>query len=125
MNPVLIVEDDESLATLLARSLRGHGHDVVIAPDAEAAGHELDTGLDPSIVLLDLNLPGATGWSLLARADLQATTAPPVVVVSAMAVQPARLRAAGVAGFLPKPFALETLLSTIDRLTAGRDVTRG
>ena len=33
-----------------------------------------------------------------------------------MAVNPARLREFGVAGYLPKPFALETLPSTIDRL---------
>ena len=41
---------------------------------------------------------------------------PPVVVASAMAVSPARLREFDVAGYLPKPFALDTLRSTLDRL---------
>ena len=41
-----------------------------------------------------------------------------MVVASAMAVSPARLREFGVAGYLPKPFALDTLRSTLDRLLA-------
>ena len=39
-----------------------------------------------------------------------------MVVASAMAVSPARLREFGVAGYLPKPFALDTLRSTLDRV---------
>lgn len=118
MNPILLVEDDESLATLLVRSLRGHGYSVVVAPDVESADTSLDEGLQPSIVLLDLNLPGETGWSLLRREDLRGAASPPVVVVSAMTVQPSRLREAGVVGFLPKPFALATLIATIERVAS-------
>ena len=46
-----------------------------------------------------------------------------MVVASAMAVSPARLREFGVAGYLPKPFALDTLRSTIDRLLPRRSRT--
>lgn len=116
MNPILLVEDDESLTTVLVTSLRGHGYSVVVAPDVESAGTSLDGGLQPSIVLLDLNLPGETGWSLLRREDLRAAASPPVVVVSVMTVQPSRLREAGVGGILPKPFALATLLASIERV---------
>ena len=59
---------------------------------------------------------GQTGWSLVKSDALLAAGDPPVVVASAMTVSPARLREAGVAGYLPKPFALETLRSTLERL---------
>ncbi len=38
-----------------------------------------------------------------------------------MAVSPARLREFGVAGYLPKPFALDTLRSTLDRVLGSED----
>ena len=54
----------------------------------------------------------------------RAAGSPPVIVASAMAVSPARLREFGVAGYLPKPFALDTLRSTLDRLSDLGDRTR-
>ncbi len=113
---ILIVEDDEPLARILAAHLRAYGYLVTVAPTAEAAQAELAAGLRPGIVLLDINLPGQTGWSLVRSDALLAAGDPPVVVASAMTVSPARLREAGVAGYLPKPFALDTLRSTIERL---------
>jgi DNA-binding response OmpR family regulator len=114
--PILLVEDDETLGNLLARHLRAHGHQVTIAGSTEETITALERGLRPSLVLLDINLPGETGWSVLRSPAFEAVGRPPVVVASAMAVSPARLREFGVAGYLPKPFALDTLRSTIDRL---------
>ena len=113
---VLLIEDDEPLAGLLSAHLRAHGYEVTAAPSAEAAQTALQSGLRPDIVLLDINLPGETGWSIVRSDALVAAGNPPVVVASAMSVSPARLRDAGVAGYLPKPFALETLRATLERL---------
>lgn len=113
---ILLIEDDEPLAGILADHLRARGYDVTASPTAEAAQAALLAGLRPDIVLLDINLPGETGWSLVKSDILLAAGDPPVVVASAMSVSPARLRDNGVAGYLPKPFALETLRSTIDRV---------
>jgi DNA-binding response OmpR family regulator len=113
---VLLIEDDEALAGILAAHLRARGYTVTAAPTAEAADAELRTGLRPDIVVLDINLPGETGWSVVRSDALVAAGDPPVLVASAMSVSPARLREYGVAGYLPKPFALETLRTTIDRL---------
>jgi DNA-binding response OmpR family regulator len=113
---LLMIEDDEPLAGLLSAHLRAHGYTVTVAPSAEAAQAELARGLRPDLVLLDINLPGETGWSLVRSDALVAAGNPPVVVASAMSVSPARLRDFGVAGYLPKPFALETLRSTLERL---------
>jgi DNA-binding response OmpR family regulator len=113
---LLLIEDDESLAGLLAAHLRSRGYLVTVAPSAEAAEVALASGLRPGLVLLDINLPGDTGWSVLRSEAFAAAGRPPVVVASAMAISPARLRELDVAGYLPKPFALDTLRSTLDRL---------
>jgi DNA-binding response OmpR family regulator len=113
---VLLIEDDEPLAGILADHLRARGYDVTASPTAEAAQVALLAGLRPDIVLLDINLPGETGWSLVNSDALVAAGDPPVVVATAMSVSPTRLRDTRVAGYLPKPFALETLRSTIDRV---------
>ena len=115
---LLIIEDDESLAGLLAAHLRAHGYAVTVAPSAEKAETLLTERAHPSLILLDINLPGETGWSVLRSDAYAAAGRPPVIVASAMAVSPARLREFGVAGYLPKPFALDTLRSTLDRVLA-------
>ena len=68
------------------------------------------TACGPALVLLDLNLPGDTGWDLLRGPALAAAGSPPVVITSATTVSPTPLAEFGVAGYLPKPFPLETLV---------------
>ncbi len=113
---LLLVEDDESLRSILTRHLRSQGYLVDEAASAEAAAEALEGGLRPKLVLLDLNLPGDTGWDLLRGSSLAAAGSPPVVITSAITVSPRRLAEFGVAGYLPKPFPLETLVATIERL---------
>jgi two-component system, OmpR family, response regulator len=115
---LLLVEDDQPLAGLLSAHLRARGYTVTVAPTAEDAQAALTSGSRPDLLLLDINLPGETGWSLLRSDAFAAAGRPPVIVASAMAVNPSRLREFGVAGYLPKPFALDTLRSTIERLLA-------
>jgi DNA-binding response OmpR family regulator len=113
---VLMVEDDDSLRGFMARHLRNDGYAVTEVASAEAAEALLAGGLRPGLVLLDLNLPGDTGWDLLRGAGLSASGSPPVVITSATAVSPKRLAEFHVAGYLPKPFPLETLAATVARL---------
>jgi two-component system OmpR family response regulator len=113
---ILIVEDDEPLAGILSAHLTARGYQVTVASTAELALEWLADTLRPDVVLLDINLPGDTGWSVVRSDALVHAGDPPVVIASAMSVSPARLREHGVAGYLPKPFALETLTTTIDRL---------
>jgi DNA-binding response OmpR family regulator len=113
---VLIVEDDESLRRIVSRHLRAQGYEVDEASSAEAAAGALEGGLRPNVVILDLNLPGDTGWDLLRGVALAAAGSPPVVIASATTVSPRRLAEFGVAGYLPKPFPLDTLVATLERL---------
>ena len=112
---VLLVEDDESLRRIITRHLRGHGFQVAEADSAEAAVEALERGVRPRLVLLDLNLPGDTGWDLIRGPALTAIGGPPVVLTSATTVSPKRLAEYHVAGYLPKPFPLETLVATVNR----------
>jgi DNA-binding response OmpR family regulator len=113
---ILFVEDDESLRLIVARHLRAQGYEVDEADSAEAAVSLLEGGLRPGVVILDLNLPGDTGWDLLRGPALADAGSPPVAIVSATTVNPRRLAEFKVAGYLPKPFPLETLVATIERL---------
>jgi two-component system, OmpR family, response regulator len=113
---VLVVEDDESLRQIVSRHLRAQGYDVDESASAEDAAAAFDRGLRPNVVVLDLNLPGDTGWDLLRGSAYAAAGSPPVIVATATSVSPLRLAEFRCAGYLPKPFPLETLVATIERL---------
>ena len=118
---VLIVEDDESLRLIVSRHLRSIGYEVDEASSAEQAAVALKSEPPPDVVLLDLNLPGDTGWDLLRGSVLANAGSPPVVITSATTVSPKLLAEFGCAGYLPKPFPLETLVATLQRLFDSAD----
>jgi DNA-binding response OmpR family regulator len=112
---VLLIEDDVPLATTVSKLLRARGHDARVAASAEEASEMIRAGYRPTIVLLDINLPGDSGWGFLRSGALAPAGSPPVFVVSATAVPPARLREFDCAGYLPKPFAVPTLIEIVER----------
>jgi DNA-binding response OmpR family regulator len=121
---ILIIEDDESLRHIVSQYLRAQGYRVEEASSAEGAAGALDGGLRPGVVLLDLNLPGDTGWDLLRGPALAAAGSPPVIITSATTVSPRKLAEFGCAGYLPKPFPLETLVATVERLISSEEETQ-
>ena len=112
---VLLIEDDLPLATIISKHLKARGHDARVAASAEEATRIVRAGYRPTIVLLDINLPGESGWSFLRSGALDAAGKPPVFVVSATSIPPSRLREFGCAGYLPKPFAVSTLMEIVER----------
>jgi len=111
---VLVVEDTAEIRELLRALLQEEGYKVVLAADGFQAVDELSQG-DPSLVLLDLALPGMDGIALLRwMAANQGTKGIPVIVVSASAKSiPAEARGQ-VSYILEKPFELNELLSKVD-----------
>jgi DNA-binding response OmpR family regulator len=118
---VLMIEDDLPLAQIVVKHLRARGHDARLAESAEDAAEQIAAGFRPTIVLLDINLPGDSGWALLRSGSLKDAGSPPVFVVSATSVPPSKLREFGCAGFLPKPFAISTLIEIVERNPLGAD----
>ena len=112
---VLLIEDDLPLATIVSKHLKARGHQARVATSAEEATEIIRAGYRPTIVLLDINLPGDSGWGFMRGGALETAGAPPVFVVSATAVPPSRLREFDCAGYLPKPFAVPTLIEIVER----------
>jgi DNA-binding response OmpR family regulator len=113
---ILLVEDDPVLAETLERYLSAHRLQVTVVGSTEDAARMLGSGLLPGLVILDINLPGRTGWDLLRDPAYLESGSPPVVVTTATRVAPTRLREFSVAGYLPKPFPIRALMSAIDRI---------
>lgn len=79
---VLVVEDDQLMAGLLAEKLAKADFDVRLAVDGEIALKELENDV-PDIILLDLILPGMSGFEILAKVkEDERTKAVPVIILS-------------------------------------------
>lgn len=108
---ILLVEDEERLRRTLVLSLEGRGYRVTEAATAsEAVAAAL--GADFAVMLLDVNLPDATGWDVL-RQLRSAGSVLPIVVLSAVPPNPARVREFRPFGVLYKPFPIDALLRLI------------
>jgi DNA-binding response OmpR family regulator len=118
---ILFVEDDLVFSGIIGRHLRARRHDVRVAGTVAEALVILNSGFRPTIVLLDINLPDASGWDLLRSQRLRDAGSPLVYIVSATSVAPGRLREFGVAGILPKPFAISTLVEIVERRGEGNN----
>jgi DNA-binding response OmpR family regulator len=115
-NRILVVDDDSSVREMLTRVLIGEGYLVWTAPDGPT-GLELATAKKIDLVLLDLNLPEKSGWSIFQKlmAENPLLT---VVVITARSNQLFTALGAGVAALLEKPFNFPHMLQTIGHLLA-------
>jgi two-component system, OmpR family, response regulator MprA len=105
---VLIVEDDENLAHVLAGDLKLAGYEVMNAKTGLAA-LEIAAREQPDVVLLDLGLPDLDGLEVARR--LRADNAPVIIAVTARVSVSDRVDGlyAGADDYITKPFALEEL----------------
>jgi DNA-binding response OmpR family regulator len=113
--PVLLVDDDAPFVALIERQLTAHGYHVETAGSVAETQRLLKAGLRPGLVILDINLPDDSGWSLLRDGDLATAGSPPVVIMSGTQIRPERLRQFAVAGYLPKPVSMSLLTSCVER----------
>lgn len=109
---VLIVEDDRAVATLMCEVLTERGYQTLVASNAHTALQHLEC-LQPTVVTLDLGLPGISGVTLLQliRAQWPAAALPIVVVTAHPHLDP--MVRAHAQAMLPKPFDPDALLATI------------
>jgi CheY-like chemotaxis protein len=115
---VLLIEDDDLLAELIVDALRQRGVEVDHVADGLRAQARLDADAHDmaSVVVLDVNLPGRSGWSLL-EALTERDPAPAVVMISARATEADELRAfeLGAQDFVAKPLSLPVLVHRVHR----------
>jgi DNA-binding response OmpR family regulator len=111
---ILIVEDDDAIATGLELNLKLAGHATAIARDGlEALAHT--EAEDFALILLDINLPRKDGLEVL-TALRAADNLVPVIVLSAREREFDKVAALrlGADDYVTKPFALAELLARID-----------
>ena len=117
--PLMIIDDDDDLREALVDVMSAQGYDVVAFADARVALTALEEGQSPFLILLDLMMPGMSGWEF--RAAQQAN--PKLLSIPVVLVSAANMLSDGVHSFsdiemLRKPFDLNTLLTTVARYAA-------
>ena len=115
---VLVVEDNAVNLELLIALLEQEGCEVLVAETADA-GLRLARTAQPALILMDVQLPGMTGYEATRhlKAD-PATAAIPIVALTALAMQgeEERAKAAGCAGYLTKPLDTRVFRETVRKL---------
>jgi DNA-binding response OmpR family regulator len=124
----MVVEDDEAIRSVLAQALDFEmGAYTVVAPDGEEAVRWADR-LTPTIVILDLMLPGLNGVEVARRLRANPRTAASrIIAISALTPSAAarqRALAAGCDAFLAKPFRIDDLLDIVHRYLRETDPGR-
>ncbi len=121
---VLIVDDEEVIASTLQEFLQGEGFEVGVAGDAGSALAASET-LDPEVALLDVQLPGSDGLELLDRL-LKVRPETLVLMITAYATVENAVAAfrRGAHDYLMKPILFEELLTKIDRLISFKRLER-
>lgn len=117
--PLVYVADDEpELASLLREMLEDAGYDVRASPDGPALLRNVQAAR-PDLILLDINMPGMTGWEVRQRLhDDAAASDVPVIAVTAQggqSIETSALRTLGFQGFVRKPFRMAELLGAVER----------
>lgn len=122
---VLVIDDDEQIRGLIVSLLRPMGHVVAQAGSVEEALEKIAQAT-PDLILVDMQLPGRTGFDILTeiRADPR-TRLVPVVMITGAATHETKLKAiqAGVTDFIAKPFSPEELAARVRALLELKFVT--
>jgi len=121
MPTILLVEDEEHLAIGIRFNLEAEGFAVETVSDGQAALARLAAGAAIDLVVLDIMLPGMSGYAVCEKIR-EAGSAVPVVMLTARTLVEDRIRGfdAGTDVYLQKPFDLDELISIVRSLVARR-----
>ncbi len=116
---ILIVEDENEYAHMVKLRLESEGYEVTIANDAHIGTQEIFKG-DHELVVLDLMMPGDTGFSVVRRMrHFPGRTTTPVVILTGKVIDKqvkAMAKAYDVLAVISKPYNSEEFLNTIKSL---------
>jgi len=109
---IIIVDDDEDISKILCHRLTKAGYDVTVALDGEQ-GLKIATRRPPALILLDVMLPGKSGFEVLSRLrQNHSTSKVPVILLTSRNQEEDVLQGltAGANDYLTKPFSIPELL---------------
>lgn len=112
---VLVMEDEDALATLLSYNLEKEGYRVVVAADGEEGMLQIEERL-PDLVLLDWMLPKLSGIEVCRRIRGKSETRNmPIIMLTARGEESDRIRGldTGADDYMTKPFSMTELIARI------------
>lgn len=112
---ILVVEDEESLATLLEYNLTKEKFDVTVAPDGEEALLKI-AETTPDLIILDWMLPKVSGIEICRQLRARPQTANvPIIMLTARSEESDRVRGleTGADDYLTKPFSTNELIARV------------
>jgi DNA-binding response OmpR family regulator len=113
---ILVVDDDGPMLRTHGRVLEAHGFHPILMPDAGEALEEAKSNL-PSVIVLDLVMPGMSGLEYVARLrSYYGRTAPPLVLVSAHHHQLSPMEQLMFDAIFPKPYSVDGVIATVKKL---------
>ncbi len=116
---VLVVDDEESIRTLIRRILDSHGYECHLASGADEAVSWIRAHEEPTAIVLDVLMPHVDGLTLMGAIRREGYEGPVLVCTGLDAPEVAQeALAAGAAGFLNKELDLHRLPEVIDRLAS-------
>ena len=112
MNPILIVDDNEQILEILTQYIRAEGWPYLTAASGEEALSLFDAA-SPSLILLDIMLPGIDGFELM---DYIRSTGIPVIFLTAKNAVSDRVKGLrmGAEDYMVKPFDIQELLARVE-----------
>jgi DNA-binding response OmpR family regulator len=114
---ILLVDDDAEIIEAMRYALEGRGYQVLIARDGNQ-GLAMAEREDPDLVILDMMMPKRSGFLVLEK--LRRTRPVPVRIIMITANEGSRHKAyaemLGVDDYIRKPFPMDRLLDTVERL---------
>lgn len=109
---ILVVEDEPAVAEVVSLYLRRAGYGVRVVNTGPAAVRELDAQ-PPTLIILDLMLPGVDGWAITRHVRERGDT--PIIILTARSQETDRIAGLemGADDYVTKPFSPQELVSRV------------
>ena len=113
---IFITEDIPEIASLMAMYLNKDGKDTKVFETAEDTLKELEKGIEPDLFIVDLNLPGMSGFDFLQKIRTEYKPTTPAIVVSARDADEDIIKGLGLGAdeFVTKPFSPKVLVARVE-----------
>ncbi len=118
MKKVLVVDDSQTMRTMVELTLKEEGFDVILAEDGQKALEEIQ-GDSLDLVITDINMPNVNGIELITKLRaIESFKYTPILVLTTEAGDEMKQKgkAAGATGWIVKPFDPEMLLNAVNKV---------